>query len=156
MGKTKASWAPRWERLMPGAGRPAAARDCGPAGQGSLHAGFPGQRSLGSRAPQGPTTRPPAWPPRAPGRARPRRGPLAVTSFLVSKTYGTFSKATSGGAGGPETRHPRAQREPRVSRPVCVDPTQACQTAPDPPVVVSGSYPALPTSRARRRLRGLV
>lgn len=44
MGKTKASWAPRWERLMPGAGRPAAARDCGPAGQGSLRAGFPGAR----------------------------------------------------------------------------------------------------------------
>lgn len=88
MGKTKASWAPGWERPMPGAGRPAGAWEGGPARQGSLRAGFPGQGSRGSLAPQGPTTRPPAWPPRAPGRAGPRRKPLLVTSFLVSKATG--------------------------------------------------------------------
>lgn len=46
MGKTKASWAPRWERLMPGAGRPEAGGREGlwPGRAGLLACWLPGAR----------------------------------------------------------------------------------------------------------------
>lgn len=115
MGKTKASWAPQCggggEAGLEGGRR--VGSQPGPPRGGLLVCCFPGQESLGPhREPHHP--QPPSS--QAPGRAGLTRGPLAVTSFLVSKPTGPSPGLLQGGLGNLRlfTPEPRGSPESHV------------------------------------------